>query len=297
MAEQEIVFVFGAYKLDLSIHALFKTDEPVELPPLPFDMLVTLLENAPKLVTRAELYRRHWPDVEVTNNVLDQALKVLRKEFRTQADGDSYIRTVTKQGYRMGIAVERRGRHETKPSGGGSAVESQPTLERLHEALLRGCSQNGIELQNWKTGQELRTYLSESPLQPAAFLTLKDAQRPDGRNRVHFLVETGLAAVPENQFRKTIGAYWQLHATGKYALMTGLRTFRLIILTDTQDDAKRLAMVARKTLAVVARNHFLFGSLENSLANILSDTFLRPDDAARGYLHRLVPEHRRYERG
>src|SRR5436309_9814594 len=107
MPEQRFIFAFGPYRLDTGKHSLSNGDEPVALEPLPFDVLVTLIESAPNLVTRKAFFDKHWAGVEVTDNVLDQAIATLRREFRRQPGGEGYVRTIKKRGFRFGVAVER----------------------------------------------------------------------------------------------------------------------------------------------------------------------------------------------
>src|SRR5438067_12162162 len=111
MASERAIFTFGSYRLDTGMHALFNGAAAVELKPLVLDVLITLVENEPNLVTREKLFNEHWTDAAVTPNALDQVITTLRREFRSQPDGhkygDGYIETVKKKGFRFSKPVER----------------------------------------------------------------------------------------------------------------------------------------------------------------------------------------------
>src|SRR5690348_8317643 len=74
--------------------------KPVELGARAFDLLVVLVENPGRLVTKATLIERVWPRVIVDENNLPAQIAGLRRVL-----GANAIRTVPGFGYRLELPV------------------------------------------------------------------------------------------------------------------------------------------------------------------------------------------------
>jgi TolB-like protein/DNA-binding winged helix-turn-helix (wHTH) protein len=99
------VLEFGPFRLD-SREALFtRLGTPVPLAPKVFDLLVYLVSNAGRLVEKEELLKALWPDSFVEEANLTVNMATLRKTLGSQADGQPWIETVPKRGYRFLAAV------------------------------------------------------------------------------------------------------------------------------------------------------------------------------------------------
>ena len=96
---------FGVFELDLRAHELRRRGAKVKLQEQPLQILVILLENPGRLVTRDELRRRIWPaDTFIEfDQGLYSALRRLREALEDSADRPRYIETVPKQGYPSGL--------------------------------------------------------------------------------------------------------------------------------------------------------------------------------------------------
>jgi len=69
-------------------------------------VLLVLVENAGRVVTRDTLIARVWPDTLPTDDVLTQAITQLRKAFGEKRGSTRYIETIAKSGYRLLAPVE-----------------------------------------------------------------------------------------------------------------------------------------------------------------------------------------------
>jgi DNA-binding winged helix-turn-helix (wHTH) protein/dienelactone hydrolase len=78
--------------------------EPVE--PRAFRLLLILLRNPQKVITKEELLNAVWDDVEVTQNSLTQSIVKLRHRLGDDARSPRFIETVSKVGYRFMVPVE-----------------------------------------------------------------------------------------------------------------------------------------------------------------------------------------------
>lgn len=94
---------------------------PVRVTPKAMAVLLVLVENAGRVVSRDALIARVWPDTLPTDDVLTQAVTQLRKAFGEQRGSTRYIETIAKSGYRLLATVEGSpaGRGAEPPGIGG----------------------------------------------------------------------------------------------------------------------------------------------------------------------------------
>ena len=98
---------FGPFRLDPRARVLYRGDTDVQLPPKAAETLVVLVENAGELVEKEELLRRVWPDVVVGEGSLTRTISILRKALGLRGNGEEYIVTASKRGYRFTERIER----------------------------------------------------------------------------------------------------------------------------------------------------------------------------------------------
>jgi TolB-like protein/Tfp pilus assembly protein PilF len=116
---------FGPFRLDARARVLYRGDMDVQLPPKAAETLVVLVENAGELVEKEELLRRVWPDVVVGEGSLTRTISILRKALGPRANGQEYIITASKRGYRFTERIERA-EVESAPSDGGRVLAVLP---------------------------------------------------------------------------------------------------------------------------------------------------------------------------
>jgi DNA-binding winged helix-turn-helix (wHTH) protein len=92
-------YAFAGFTLDLDRYELRRGDEPVEIQPKAFDVLVYLAENAGRTVSKEELLERVWPGVIVAESSLTQAVYQARRALGDQDGEGSIVRTVRRRGY------------------------------------------------------------------------------------------------------------------------------------------------------------------------------------------------------
>ena len=100
------VFQFEGFTLDMMRRLLRAGDQDVELRAKSFDVLLYLVENAGRLVTKEEIIEAVWPDVIATDELLTRCISDVR-----QAVGDTdqtMIKTVRRRGYLFASPVARR---------------------------------------------------------------------------------------------------------------------------------------------------------------------------------------------
>jgi DNA-binding winged helix-turn-helix (wHTH) protein/pimeloyl-ACP methyl ester carboxylesterase len=96
-----MVFRFGPYELDVDERRVTKSGEDVPLTGKVFDTLCVLVENHGRLIRKDELMQKLWPDSVVEDNNLDHNISRLRRTLGDGRDGNQFIQTVPRQGYRF----------------------------------------------------------------------------------------------------------------------------------------------------------------------------------------------------
>src|SRR4026209_1376955 len=94
-------YLFDGFRVDASERILSKENREVPLTPKVFDTLLVLHENSSHVLTKKELMEQVWPDSFVEENNLAQNISTLRKALGETKDGEHYIQTVPKRGYRF----------------------------------------------------------------------------------------------------------------------------------------------------------------------------------------------------
>src|SRR5437868_14031920 len=93
---------FGRFELQPRERRLLAGGEPTTIHPRAFDVLLTLVERAGRLVTKEELLDVVWPKLVVEENNLQAQVSFLRKTL-----GPAAIATVHGRGYRFTLIPER----------------------------------------------------------------------------------------------------------------------------------------------------------------------------------------------
>src|SRR6516165_4580993 len=100
MANRE-VFRFGEFILDVAERRLLRGTEYVRLSPKAHDVLVELVRQEGRLVTKDELLKRVWPEAFVEEGILTVHISALRKALSDEKGTQGYIETVQRSGYRF----------------------------------------------------------------------------------------------------------------------------------------------------------------------------------------------------
>jgi DNA-binding winged helix-turn-helix (wHTH) protein len=98
---------FGAFELDTSAHQLKCDGDALHLPPKAVDALELLISQEEQLLTREHLMQALWGDRIVGDQGLNQLIYLLRKALGRKSDGQEWIETVPKRGYRFNGPVNR----------------------------------------------------------------------------------------------------------------------------------------------------------------------------------------------
>jgi DNA-binding winged helix-turn-helix (wHTH) protein len=101
------IYEFGTFRLDIGERLLLRDGHPVRLRSKVFETLCVLVGNSGHLLGKNELIRAIWPDAIVEENNLDHNISTLRRALGEGINGQKYIETVPRKGYRFTAAVNR----------------------------------------------------------------------------------------------------------------------------------------------------------------------------------------------
>lgn len=118
-------FAFGAWELDPKRKQLFRDGEPMAIGARQLDLLIALVTQPGRILTKDQLIAVAWEDVAVTDNSLEQMISALRRLI-----GSSCIETLPRRGYRFAADVTRTERRETD--------EALDALLAPHRAWIEG---------------------------------------------------------------------------------------------------------------------------------------------------------------
>ena len=97
---------FGEFQIDALARTLRREEEIVTLNRRAFDVLLYLVQNPGKVVTRDELLKNAWPDTFVDENSLAQSISALRRALDEKPGDNSYIVTLPGRGYQFVAPVQ-----------------------------------------------------------------------------------------------------------------------------------------------------------------------------------------------
>jgi DNA-binding winged helix-turn-helix (wHTH) protein/TolB-like protein/Flp pilus assembly protein TadD len=97
------VYEFEGYRIDADERLLRRDDEVVSLPPKAVDLLLALISNHGRVVSKDDLMASVWADSIVEEANLSHNIFLLRKAFADK--GGKFIETVPKRGYRFAAPV------------------------------------------------------------------------------------------------------------------------------------------------------------------------------------------------
>jgi len=100
-------YFFGDFCLDASQKALFRRGELIPLTPKSMETLIVLIERHGRIVDKKELMEAVWPETFVEEVSLARNISILRKVLSESDNGESYIKTIPKRGYRFVAPVQR----------------------------------------------------------------------------------------------------------------------------------------------------------------------------------------------
>ncbi|HEX6176985.1 MAG TPA: FHA domain-containing protein [Thermoanaerobaculia bacterium] len=94
-------YIFDEFTLDVVAGELRRGESRVELRPKVYALLIYLIENRERLVSKEEILDVIWRDVHVSDGVLNRTIAELRQVLGDEPRESRFIDTVPRRGYRF----------------------------------------------------------------------------------------------------------------------------------------------------------------------------------------------------
>jgi TolB-like protein/DNA-binding winged helix-turn-helix (wHTH) protein/Tfp pilus assembly protein PilF len=135
-------FTFGDFTLDVARAALFRGQEEVRLRPQAYDVLLYLVRNEGRLVTKQEFFEHVWAGTAVTDGALVQCIIDIRHAL---GDHAAFIRTVSRRGYVFERPPQEHSQQDPVPTETVTEAGRQPWRSwRIAAALACAAGLVGI---------------------------------------------------------------------------------------------------------------------------------------------------------
>lgn len=165
----QAIFVFPPFRLDVANEQLWRGSNLLALRPKTYEVLLYLVKNSQRLVTKQELLDNVWAGTVVSDELLRGYIRELREAMGDEAKKPRYIETVPTRGYRLLLRVEL----ETPSSPVNARRQALP----LGRKLARGNKELRVGILHSLTGTMAWT---ESPVVDATLLAIEEINERGG---------------------------------------------------------------------------------------------------------------------
>jgi TolB-like protein/cytochrome c-type biogenesis protein CcmH/NrfG len=146
-----VQFLFRDHLLDTDLRELSREQVPVAVEPQVFDLVVHLMQNRDRVVSKDELIDKIWHGRSVSESTLTSRINAARKAIGDSGASQALIRTIARKGFRFVGDVEAKG-GELAPEHGRTAWASRAALalpERPAIAVLPFTNMSGEAEQDY----------------------------------------------------------------------------------------------------------------------------------------------------
>ncbi len=131
-AGQAVQFVFGDYSLDVGRRELRRGQNLVQLEPQVFDLLVYLVRNRDRVVTRDDIFAAVWGGRIVSESTLSSRITAVRKAIGDSGEQQALIRTAVRKGIRFIGEVSEQTEGPAQPIAAPAATATSRLRQEVH---------------------------------------------------------------------------------------------------------------------------------------------------------------------
>lgn len=145
-------FFFANQVLDTDTRELSRENMPVSLEPQVFDLVVHLMENRDRVVTKDELIEKIWHGRHVAESTLTSRINAARKAVGDSGSAQALIRTIARKGFRFVGNVQTGAVNASlaEPAASSREPEAQTVLtDRPGIAVLPFINMSGDRAQEY----------------------------------------------------------------------------------------------------------------------------------------------------
>src|SRR3954471_23226042 len=128
---KHVRFCFAEHVLDVDLRELTRAGEGIAVEPQVFDLLIYLVENRERVVSKDDLIESIWDGRIVSESTLTSRINAARKAVGDSGKDQAVIRTIPRKGFRFVGDVQ------VHQDGAGVATSGASTPEQSGEALHR----------------------------------------------------------------------------------------------------------------------------------------------------------------
>jgi TolB-like protein/tetratricopeptide (TPR) repeat protein len=118
-----VQFVFANHVLDTEVHELRRGSGPLAIEPQVFNVLVYLLQNRDRVVSKDELIASVWGDRVVSDANLTSRINAARKAVGDNGGDQKLIRTIARKGFRFVGVVDVRSKADQPQAAAAQQAE------------------------------------------------------------------------------------------------------------------------------------------------------------------------------
>ena len=138
-------YAFSDFSLNTAVRELHAKGQPISIEPKVFDLLIFLIENNGRVVTKDELIAQIWDGRFVSDAALSSAVRALRRALGDDGKQQRVIRTVHGRGFRF-VAELNSSSTELLPEGASKPSEIRSVQSRPRRRALVGRDEECAEL-------------------------------------------------------------------------------------------------------------------------------------------------------
>ncbi|MEM6387904.1 MAG: winged helix-turn-helix domain-containing protein [Pseudomonadota bacterium] len=116
-------YAFDRFQIDLQTYGLLQEGKPVLVEPMVFDLLLYMVKNPGRVLTRDELIDAIWEGRFVSDSTVSTAIKMARKALNDSGETQTYIQTVRGRGFQFTADVQ-----QSEGQAKAAAIFRQPSL-------------------------------------------------------------------------------------------------------------------------------------------------------------------------
>jgi len=144
-----VKFAFLDHVLDTDLRELRRGGEPVAAEPQVFDLLVYLIANRDRVVSKDDLIDTIWGGRIVSDSTLTSRINAARKAVGDNGDRQAVIRTIARKGFRFVGLLDSEPAAPHDASSQAQDAPWQPPLERIAIAVLPFINMSGDREQDY----------------------------------------------------------------------------------------------------------------------------------------------------
>src|SRR5215208_2674313 len=142
--------MFSDYTLDVARRELRRGSEPVPVEPQVFDLLILLIQNRDRVVSKDDLIASIWGGRIVSESTLTSRINAARKAVGDSGEHQSLIRTVPRKGIRfVGEVSEASASAGVAPAAAPAAAKPAS----LHQDVHFCTTPDGVRIAYAEVGQ------------------------------------------------------------------------------------------------------------------------------------------------